>query len=135
MAFTKGATDNELLFDIIEIDTRKFDNYDGLYKSPEVVPFGPKYVYATTHNIISSSSSITTIVTYDYKIASLVCYCINGLSGRNHPVNVTKLRRYFLFKPDNAVMKTLEATTQLGGFNQLILMIQPNNRFPYSGPH
>ena len=62
MAFTNSATDNELLFDIPELDTRKFDNYDRFSTSPEVGPFGPNYVYATTHHLISSSSSITIIV-------------------------------------------------------------------------
>ena len=32
-------------------------------------------------------------------------------------------------------MKTLKATTQLGGFNQHLLMIKSNNNFTYSGPH
>ena len=32
-------------------------------------------------------------------------------------------------------MKTLEDMTQLGGFNQRLLMRQSNKHFPYSGPH
>ena len=32
-------------------------------------------------------------------------------------------------------MKTLEATTQLGGFNQRLPMRKSNNRFPCIGPH
>ena len=32
------------------------------------------------------------------------------------------------------MMKTLEATTQLGGFNQHLLMRHYNKHFPYSGP-
>ena len=62
MALTNSATDDELIFDIPELDIRKFDNYDGFSTSPKVVPFGPNYVYAITHHLISSSSSITTIV-------------------------------------------------------------------------
>ena len=42
---------------------------------------------------------------------------------------------FFLFKPDNVVMNTIEATSQLGGFNQHLPTRQPNKRFPYSGPH
>ena len=32
-------------------------------------------------------------------------------------------------------MKTLEATTQIGGFNQRLPMRKSNNRFPCIGPH
>ena len=41
VAFTKGATHNELFFDILGIDTCKFVNYDGFYISPTVVLFDP----------------------------------------------------------------------------------------------
>ena len=57
------------------------------------------------------SSSIAKIVPSSYTIASMVRYCINGLSGRNQPVDVNKLRRFFLFKTNNIVMNTLEVTT------------------------
>ena len=70
-----------------------------------------------------------------YTITSLVRYCINSLSGINQPVYVKKLHKFSLFKPDNIVMKTLEATIQIGGFNQCRPMRQYNKRFPYRGPH
>ena len=123
MASTKGVTENELFFDIPEIYTHTFDHYDSFYTSPAVGTFEPNYVYATTHHLISSSSSIATIVPSAYTIDSLVRYFINGLSGRNYLVNVNKIMRLFLFNIDNVVMKTLEATTKLGGFNQRLLMI------------
>ena len=134
VAFTKGATDNKLLFDIPELDTQKIDNYDGFSTSSELGPFAPNYVYATTNHLIDSSLFITKIIPAAYTIAILVLYCINGISRRNFPVDVKKLRRFFLFKPDNVVMKTLDATTQFGGFNLRILMIQSNKRFPYNRP-
>ena len=56
---------------------------------------------------------------------------MNGISGHKYTVDVKKIRRFFLFKPGNVVMKTLEATTQFGDFNLRLLMIQSNKRFPY----
>ena len=81
------------------------------------------------------SSSISAVVTATKTIASLVRYCINGVSGHNRPVYVNKLRRLFLFKPADIVMKTLEATNQLGGFNQRLPTRHPNKKFLYIGPH
>ena len=135
MAFTKGATDDGIFFNIPELDTHKFDNHDGFSTSPAVGPFGPNYIYATTHHLISSSLSIAAIIPAVYTITSLVHYYINGLSGQNHPVDVKMLHTFFLFKPDNIVMKTLEATRQIGEFNQCRPMRQSNKRFPYRGPH
>ena len=97
---------------------------------PAVVPFGPNYIYATIHHLIYRSLSISAIIPVAYTTTYLVRYCTNGLSGRNRPVDVKKLRKFSLFKPDNIVMKTLEATTQLGGFNKRLLMRKSNNRFP-----
>ena len=135
VAFTKDTTDNEILFDIPKLDTRKLDSYDGLSTSPAVYPFGPNYIYDTIHHLISRSSSINTTIPPAYTIASLVRYCINGLSIRNRHICVKKLCKLFLFKPDNILMKTLEATTQLIGFNKRLPMRQSNKRFPYSRPH
>ena len=84
---------------------------------------------------MSSSLSIAAFVPADYTTASFSYYCINVLFGRNLPVDVNKRIMFFLFKTDNVVMKTLEATTQLGGFNQSIQMRQFNMHFHYSGPH
>ena len=134
VVFTKGTTNDELIFDIPYIDSQKFDNYDGFSTCPLVGPFVPNYVYATTHNLISNSSSISAIVPKAYTIALLVCYSINVLSVRNCPADVNKLRRFFLFNPDVVMMKTIEATTQLGGSNQHLQMIQSNEIFHYSGP-
>ena len=89
----------------------------------------PKYIYATTHHLILRSLSITAIISTAYTIASIVRYYISGVSRRNLPVDVKKLRKFFLFKTDNIVMKTLEATTQLGGFDQRLPMRQYNKRF------
>ena len=66
-------------------------------------------------------------------IAALIRYCINGLSSRNCPVNAGKLRKFFLFKPDNIFMNNIEAAAQLGGSNQHLPIQQSNKRFPYSG--
>ena len=103
----KGANNDEFFYDILELDTRKFDNYNGFYKSPSANPFGNNYVYTATHQLMSSSPSISAIIPADYTIASMVRYYINGFSGCNHPVGVNKLRRLFLFQPDNIVMNTL----------------------------
>ena len=92
-------------------------------------------IYANTHQLISSSSYISAITPVACTITSLVCYCINGLSGRNLSVDFKNLRKFSLFKTDTIVMKNLEATTQLGGFNQSLPTRQSNKRFPYSGPH
>ena len=135
MAFTKFPIDDELLFGIPELDTHEFENYYGFSKYLAVGPFGPRYIYDTTRHLISISLYITTILGSEYTVASLVRYCINSLSRRNRPVDIKKLSKFFLFKPDNTVMKTLEATTQLGGFNKLLLIRQSNKHFPYSGTH
>ena len=50
-------------------------------------------------------------------------------------MDVKKLRKFFLFKTKNIFMKNLEATTQLGGFNQQLPMRQYTESFPYSGTH
>ena len=42
VAFTKVATNNELFFDIMELDTHEFDNYYGFSTSTIVGPFGPQ---------------------------------------------------------------------------------------------
>ena len=81
------------------------------------------------------SSSISNIVTATDTIDSLVRYCINGLCGRTCPVDVNKLRRFFLFKPDNILVKTLEATTQLDVLNQIIPTRHYNKQLPYIGSH
>ena len=118
-----------------ELDTRKFETYYGLYTSPAVVPFVLNYIYATTHHFISSSSSITTIIPTVYTITSIIHYWINSLSGRNRPVDIKNIHKFFLFKPENIMMNTLEAMTKPGGFNQFRLMRKYNKRFPYIGPH
>ena len=79
---------------------------------------------------MSISSSITMIVNAEYNIASLVRYRINFLSGQNRPVDFKKPRSFLLFKPDNILMKTLEATTQLGGLNQHLKMRHSKKWFP-----
>ena len=111
MAFSKGDTRDEFFSDIPELNTRELDNYDSFSISSAVVPFGPKYIHATTNHLISSSLSIATIVPAACTIDFLVCYFINGLYGRNCTVDIKKLRKFFLFKPETIVMKTLEATT------------------------
>ena len=60
---------------------------------------------------------------------------MNGLYGLNSLVDVKKLSKSFLFKPDNIFMKTLEATTKLGGFNQCLPIRNSNKQFLYSGNH
>ena len=77
-----------------ELDHRKFYNYDGFSTSTAVVTSGPNYIYATTHHLIYISSSITTIIPAAYNIASLVRYCINGLSGSNRPVDVNNIHNF-----------------------------------------
>ena len=135
MAFTKFTTDDKFFFDVLELDTRKFDNYYGSSTSPAASPFVPNYIYATTHPLISSSLSIAAIIPAVYTITSLVRYYINGLSGRNHPVDVNKLHKFSLFKTDNILMNNLEATIQIDGFNQYRPMRKSNKRFPYRWPH
>ena len=107
VAFAKGSTEDKIFLDIPELDTHKFDNYDGFYTSPSVSPFGPRYVYTTTHPLISSSSSIAAILPAAYIITPLVRYCINGIYSRKWYLDIKKPRRLFLFKPHNDVMKTL----------------------------
>ena len=133
VAFTKDVTEDELFFDIPELDTRKFENSNGLSTYPAVVPFGLNYIYPTTHHLISSSSSIYNIIPAAYTIASLVRYYINGLSGRKRPVDVKKLRKFSLIKLDNIVMDTLEATTQLVGFSQSLPTRSSKNCSPTAG--
>ena len=115
-----------IFYDIPEIYTCKFDGYNGFSTSPVVDVFGPNRVYAVVSNIISRVSDINAIIPSVCTVAALVCYIVNVLSGRNRPVYVKKLRNLFLFKPDNIFMKTLEATTQLGSFNQRLPMQQSN---------
>ena len=50
-------------------------------------------------------------------------------------MDVKKLSRFFLFNPDNIVIKTLEAATQLVSFNQRLTMRHHNRIFPYNAPH
>ena len=50
-------------------------------------------------------------------------------------MEVKKITLLFLFKPENIVIKTLETTTKIGGFNQSLQMKQSNKLFPYSGSH
>ena len=135
MACTKGATENESFFDIPELDTHIFENYDGLSTDPLVGPFVTNYIYANTHHLISISLYISVILTDTYTTYSLVRYCINGLPGRNQPVDVKKLCKLLLFKTDNIVINTIEATTQISGFNQCPPTSQYNKRFPCRGPH
>ena len=44
VALTKSDTDYELFLDMPELDTRKFNNYDGFSIYPEIFPFGPNYI-------------------------------------------------------------------------------------------
>ena len=44
MTFAKGATDDELFYNIPDLDMRKFDEYNGFSTSPAADPFGPNYV-------------------------------------------------------------------------------------------
>ena len=117
MDFTKGATDEELFYDIPELDMRKFDDFDSFSTSPAINLFGTNYVYAYMSQYISSVSVINSIVLDGCTVAALVHYCINGFSGCNLPMDVSKIRNLLLFKPENIVMKTIEATTQIIGFN------------------
>ena len=82
-----------------------------------------------------SSLSIAVIVCAAYTIASLVHCFNNGLSGRNFPMDINKIRSFFLSKPYNVVIKTLEDTTELGGFNQRLPTRKSNKSFPYRGPY
>ena len=70
--FTKGSTDIEFFYEIPELDTRKFYNYNGFSTYPYVGTFHPKYIYAATHQLIYISSSISAIIHAAYNIASLV---------------------------------------------------------------
>ena len=135
VVFTNGDTNDELIFDITELNSHKFDNYKSFSTCPSVGPFVPNYVYATTHDLISNSSSISAVASEAYTIASLVCYSFNVLSGHNLPADVNKLRRFFLLNPDVVMMKTIETTTQLGGSNQRLQKGQSHKSFPCSSPH
>ena len=73
--------------------------------------FGPNYVYAAARQLIDSISAVTCIVLTVCTVAALVRYCINGLSGRNSPVDAKNIQKLCFFKSDNIFMKTLEATT------------------------
>ena len=92
VAFTKGATDNELFFNIMELDTCKFDNYEIFSTSTAAEHFGPNYISATTHHLISSSSYIAAILPAAYTVDFFFRNWINGLSGLNRPVNAKKMR-------------------------------------------
>ena len=129
LLFAKGATDDEIFFEIPELDSCKFDNYDGFSTCTSVVPFVPNCVYATTHHMISRSSSIYTILPDAYTINLLVCYCMNGLYGRSYPEDVNKLTRFFLFNPYVVTMKTIGDTNQFGGSNQRLQMRQSHKFF------
>ena len=109
LAFTKGATYDELFYKVPETDTHNFDNYNGFSNSPAIFSFGLNYVYAPARQVIASISAFTDIVTTVCYVAALVRYCTNGISVYNIPVEVKKLKKIFLFNPDNIVMKTLEA--------------------------
>lgn len=122
VAFTKGVTDNEFFYESPQLDTLEFNYYNGFSTSLAVGPFGPNHVYAKTRWTIVSISAVTDIVTTVCTVSALVCHYINGLSSRNGPVDVKKLRNLFPFKPDNIFIKALEATTKLGGFNQHLVM-------------
>ena len=135
MTFPKGATDDELFYDIPKLDTRYFDNYNSFSTSPSVGHFGTNYVYAAMRQLISSISAITDTLPDVCTVAALVCYCINGISVCNRPVDVKKLRKFFIFNPDDIFMKTLEAATQPGGFNQRFSMWHSKKRFLYSRYH
>ena len=126
MSFADGATDDELFYEVPELDTCNFDNYNGFSTSPVVGPFGSNYVYSAARQFIDIISYITVSVLTVCTVSALVRYCINGLSGRNSPVDIKKYCNLFLFDPDNIVIKTLEVTTQLGSFNQRLLMQQFN---------
>ena len=119
----------------MEVDTHKFYNYDGFSTSTSVGLFGLNYIYATTHHLISSSLYISAIIPATCTTTYLVRYFINGLSGCNRPVDVKKLRKFYLSNPENIVIKTLESTTQLGSFNQRLPARQYNKRLHYIGPH
>ena len=113
----------------------KFDDYNGFSTSLDSIPFGPNYVYTATRRLISIISAVTDIIKTVFNVNTLVRYCINYLSGRNIPVGVKKFRKFLLFDPDIIVMKALEATTQIGGFNQHLPIQQSRERFLYSDPH
>ena len=115
VAFTKGDTDDTFIYDIPKLDSCEFDDYNSFSTSPTIGPLIPNYVYTAARQLISSVLDINDIV---------ACRWINSLSGRNCSLDVNKLRKLFLFNPGNIVMKTLEANTQLGGFNQCLPMRQ-----------
>ena len=98
VAFTKGTTDEDF-YDTPGIYSRKFDDYNGFSTSPAVGTFGPNYVYAAAGQLIYSVSNITAIVPAVCTVFALVCYWINGLSIRNHTVDVNKMSKLFLFNP------------------------------------
>ena len=100
MALTKGTTDEELFYDTPKLDTHNFDGYNGFLTSPAVGYFGPNYVYAAAHKLISSTSALNSIVLAVCKVAALVRYCINGLSTLNRLVDIKKLRKLFILKPE-----------------------------------
>ena len=133
VAFTKGTTDDKFFYDISDLYTRKFFDYNGFSISPSIGPFDPNYVYAAMRQLISSISYITYIVPGFCTVPDLLCYWINGIYVRNCPVDVNKPRKLFIFNPENIFMKNIKATTQIGGFNQSLPILQSNKRFLCSG--
>ena len=113
---------------------RKFDDYNVFSTSPAVYTFGYNYVFAAMCLLISSVSASTAIIPAVCTFSDLIRYCINGIYGHNFPVDVKKLRKLFLFNPDNIAMNNIEPTTQLGVFNQQIPMQHSNKQFLYSEP-
>ena len=135
VTFTKGATYDYFFYKVTEIDTHEFDDYNGFSNSRAMGRFGTNYVYVAAREIISIISAVTAIVPTVFSVTDFVHYYSHGLSGHNIPVEVKKFTLLFLFKPENIVIKTLETTTKIGGFNQSLQMKQSNKLFPYSGSH
>ena len=74
VAFTKGTTDDKFFYDISDLYTRKFFDYNGFSISPSIGPFDPNYVYAAMRQLISSISYITYIVPGFCTVPDLLCY-------------------------------------------------------------
>ena len=100
-----GAMEDELFYEVPDLDTHEFDNYDSFWTSPAFGPFDPNYVYAAMRQLISSISYITYIVPGFCTVPDLLCYWINGIYVRNCPVDVNKPRKLFIFNPENIFMK------------------------------
>ena len=122
-------------YEVPELNTHEFDDYNGFSTPTAISTFGPNYFYTAARQNISSISAVTYVVLTVCTISALVYYYMNGLFRRNGPMNVKKIQKSFLSKPDIIFIKTLEAITRLGGFNQRLLMRQYNKKFPHSGPH